>query len=270
MIISDFHTHTEFSDDCRAPFYDSINLAIDRGIEILAITDHHDPGYPSVEVPFHLNFDQYFATLDKAREIWPKNIAAGIEIGIMEGELEESNRVVNSYDFDVVIGSFHCYKDLDISSYEYTDENLKNDGYAENRTDFIKNFYEYVYGCLRDFNNYDILGHINFIDRYMGGFLDYSEAGDTIDEILKLIIDNGKALEINTSTFRYKLDTWFPRESMLRRYRELGGEMITFGSDAHSAGYYRDHFDDAIGFAKSLGFKYQCIYKNRVPQMDTL
>lgn len=270
MIISDFHTHTEFSDDCRAPFYDSINQAMDSGIEILAITDHHDPGYPNVEIPFHLNLEEYLPALEKAREIWPGRIAAGIEMGIMEGTFDEANRIVNSYDFDVVIGSFHCYKNIDVSIYKFTDENLQRDGLADNRADFLRNNYEYMYHCLKEYDNFDILGHLSYVDRYMGNPLDYSKCDDAIDEILKLIIEKGKALEINTANFRYKLDSWTPREEMLRRYRELGGEMITFGSDAHSAGYYRDHFDDAIGFAKSLGFKYQCIYKNRVPHMDTL
>lgn len=270
MIISDFHTHTIYSTDCNAPFYDSINKAMESGIEILAITDHHDPGYPNVEFPFRLDFEEYLPALDRAREIWGNHIAAGIEIGIMEGELEEADCVAGAYDYDVVIGSFHCFKDMDIGTYKFTDENLQQDGYAENRRDFINRFYEYVFTCLKEYDNYDILGHMNFIDRYMGGFLDYSQCDDAIDEILKLLIYRGKSLEINTSKFRYKLDMWFPRESILKRYKELGGEMITFGSDAHSPAYYRNHFDESIEFAKALGFKYQCIYKNRVPQFDTL
>lgn len=270
MIKSDFHTHTIFSDDSRAPFFDSLKHTMDSGMDILAITDHYDPGYPVTDMAFRLDFDNYFPALDQARELYPGRIAAGIEVGIMEGEFEQADKAAKSYDYDVVIGSFHCYRNLDVSIYTFTDEQLQKDGYAKSREDFLRKYYEYCFDCLKKYDNYDILGHLTYIDRYTGGLLDYSLCNDAIDEILRLVISRNKSLEINTASFRYKLDSWTPRESILRRYRQLGGEMITFGSDAHSPEYYRDHFDDAVELARSIGFRYHCIYKNRVPEMDTL
>lgn len=77
------------------------------------------------------------------------------------------------------------------------------------------------------------------------------------------MISKGKGLEINTSSFKYGTGTWLPRESILRRYHRLGGEILTFGSDAHNPAYYQDHFNDAVEMAKSIGFRYYCIFRER-------
>ena len=84
------------------------------------------------------------------------------------------------------------------------------------------------------------------------------------------MISQGKGIEINTSSFKYGNGTWLPRESILGRYRELGGEILTFGSDAHNPGYYQFHFNDAIELAKSLGYRYYCTFRKRKPEFFTL
>ena len=93
---------------------------------------------------------------------------------------------------------------------------------------------------------------------------------DTIDEILKLLINNGKGLEINTSSFKYGTGTWLPRRSILSRYLNLGGEILTFGSDAHDPFYYQYHFNDAVEFARSIGFRYYCKFHQRKPEFCKL
>lgn len=273
MITSDFHTHTCFSDDCETPFETALESAGKQGIEHLAVTDHYDPGYPNPDFPFILDFDNYLPALQKAREKYAERddftLAAGIEVGIMEGQLDNIENALNRFDYDVVIGSFHCYRDLDISDFDFS---------TIDRIKFLEDFYEYIYRMLREFDNYDILGHLTVIDRYVGDMLepagsvpcrhlyDYGFISDVIDEILRLQIERGKAVEINSSSFNYRMGTFLPRESVLRRYRELGGEMITFGSDAHSPLLYRSHFEDTTQLAKSIGFEYHCTYTNRKPE----
>lgn len=277
MIKSDFHTHTCFSEDCNTPFETAIKSAREKGIEHLAITDHYDPDYPNPDYSFLLDFENYIPTIKEARERFAYSkdftIAAGIEVGIKEGQLDNINETLAMFDYDVVIGSFHCYKDIDISVFDFS---------QLDREKFLVEFYEYIYYTLKKFDNYDILGHLTVIDRYIGDLLepsgsvpcrylyDYESISDIIDEILKLQINRGKSVEINSSSFKYRMGTFLPRESVLRRYRELGGEMLTIGSDSHNPAHYQDHFEEPIALAKSLGFKYHCTYKNRTPIFHSL
>ena len=93
---------------------------------------------------------------------------------------------------------------------------------------------------------------------------------DIIEDTLKTIIYDGKGIEINTSSFKYGTGIWLPREEVLSLYRQLGGEILTFGSDSHSPEYFQYHFDEAHELARSLGFKYQCTFKNRTPEFHRL
>lgn len=255
-ISCDFHTHTGFSDDCDVTMEDMLEGALARGIKTLAITDHYDPGYPDPEFPFIIDFDGYLKALPEAQKKYAgkMEILAGLEVGIMHGKFEEISKQVNSYPYDIIIGSFHCHRGDDLYTYDFTDV----DGPA-----MLEDFYTYMYECLSKFDDYDIVGHFSILDRYIGKLYDYKPFEDVIDEVLKLVVNKGKGLEINTSSFKYGTGTWLPRESILRRYKELGGEILTFGSDAHDPKYYQYHFNDAIALAKELGFKYYCQFRQR-------
>ena len=184
-----------------------------------------------------------------------------MEIGILKGHFEEARRAVNSYPFDVIIGSFHCTRNDDMYRYDFAHA----DGPAE-----LEDFYTYMYECLQEFQDFDIAGHFSILDRYIGTLYDYSPVEDQIDEILKLLIRNGKGLEINTSSYKYGTGTWLPRRSILSRYLNLGGEILTFGSDAHDPFYYQYHFNDAVEFARSIGFRYYCKFRQRKPEFFPL
>ncbi|NLD20613.1 MAG: histidinol-phosphatase HisJ family protein [Clostridiales bacterium] len=259
----DFHTHTGFSDDCNIPMDIMIEGAIKKGLKTLAITDHVDPGFPDPNIPFTLDFYNYHKCLLQAQSHYGHQleILAGLELGIMEGQFPVSKKIVNSFPYDIVIGSFHCLGKNDLYSYDFSDV----DGPA-----MVEDFYSYMYRCLKSFQDYDILGHFSILDRYIGTLYDYGPCEEIIDEILRLMVVGGKGLEINTSNFRYHTGTWLPRGSILKRYRELGGEILTIGSDAHSPDYFQFHFEDAIPFAKSLGFRYYCEFRSRKPEFFTL
>ncbi len=269
MIKSDFHTHTGFSDDCEFPMEMMIEGAIEKGIETIAITDHYDPDYPDRSLPFELDMAKYIPALDAAQKKYDGriSIAKGIEVGIRKGSYDKCNSAVEMTGFDVVIGSFHCYRnieadeDIAISVWDFSDRDMVK---------FLEDFYIYMFECLRDYRNYDILGHFNIMDRYSGELFDYSPYEDIIDEILKLIISDGKALEINTSSYAYKMECTLPRKSILSRYRELGGEIITFGSDAHAPANLISHFEEAADMARLLGFKNYCTFKGRKPLFHRL
>ena len=255
----DFHTHTGFSDDCYVSVEDMLKGAADQGIKTLAVTDHYDPGYPDPEFPFTIDFKKYQETMMAAREKYRgiMDIKIGLEVGIMEGQFDAANSIIDAFPYDIILGSFHCLRDTDLYTFDFTGV----DGPA-----MLEDFYTYMYDCLRKFDNYDVVGHFSILDRYIGELYDYAPFEDVIDEILRLLVSSGKGLEINTSSFKYGTGTWLPRESILRRYKELGGEILTFGSDAHSPEHYRFHFDDAVELARAIGFRYYCIFDQRKPE----
>lgn len=259
----DYHTHTAFSDDCDVPMETMIQGAIRCGIEELAITDHYDPGYEDPEFPFTLDFEAYHKALLEAEKRYAGQltIIKGMEIGIMDTQYEESRRRIRQFPYDIIIGSFHCLGSDDLYRYDFS----KVDGPAK-----LEEFYTYVNKCLKEYMDYDIAGHLTIIDRYIGKIYDYRPYMDIIEDTLKAIIYNGKGLEINTSSFKYGTGIWLPREEVLKLYRELGGEILTFGSDSHDPEHFRDHFEQAQELAKSLGFRYQCTFRQRKPEFHKL
>jgi len=240
---------------------DMVRAAVHKGIKEIAITDHYDPDYPDPEFPFCPDFEKYQSSIASVRQQYAGDIKIlnGIEIGIQDGRtITKCRNNAGSYPYDFIIGSFHCFNGTDLYRADYDSSHRGKDVY---------DFYSYVYKCLLQFLDFDVLGHINVIDRYLRFMPDYSESMEMIEEILKLIIENGKGLEINTSSYRYDLGSrTHPSSEILTLYRELGGEILTIGSDAHCTKDLGDRFHEAAENAKYHGFKYMTLYENRIPK----
>ena len=93
---------------------------------------------------------------------------------------------------------------------------------------------------------------------------------DAIDPILELLVQQGKGLELNTGSFRYGLRQPHPCTDVLRRYHELGGEIITVGTDAHKPQDVGSYLDLASEILQLCGFKYYTIYEKRSPEYHKL
>lgn len=262
----DYHTHTAYSDDCSVPMRDMIEAACQFGLNELAITDHYDPDYPDQQFPFDIDFDRYHKDLDRYSKEYQSRIkiVKGIEIGIQHGEtMKKCSTAAHAYDYDVILGSFHCAE-----GYE-----LYGNGFFIGRTveeSYIA-FYQYMYNCLKSYKDYDILTHFNIIDRYSDRIPPTAVYSDIIDEILKVIIYDGKGIEINTSSYRYGLgDRTTPAKGILKRYKELGGEIITTGSDAHYTNDIGYKLDLAQEIIKSAGLRYLTTFDQRKPKFVKL
>ncbi len=263
MHMYDYHTHTAFSDDSEAPMEEMIESAICRGIKELAITDHHDPGFEDPEFPFQLDFSHYEkALLDAEKRYADKiTIIKGLELGIMEGQYEEGRRVAHSFPYDFIIGSFHCLEKRDLYRCDFSRLDVPSS---------LESYYVDMNQGLKEFKDYDVAGHLTLIDRYIGKAYDYKPYMDILEDTLKTIIYDGKGIEINTSSFKYGSPMWLPREEILKLYRELGGEILTFGSDAHEQQQLANHFEEAYELAKNLGFRYRCTFRQRKPEFHPL
>ncbi|MCG8482238.1 MAG: histidinol-phosphatase HisJ family protein [Clostridia bacterium] len=263
----DYHVHTSFSADCEAPINDIIESAIEKGVKEIAITDHIDYDYPSKQIDFSLDFEAYHRTLNDCREKYKDRIDVikGLEVGLQHHVIDQSKEAVDAHPYDFVICSFHAAEKKELHFGDYFENKTPLNAYID--------FYTYTYQCLEAFQSYNVVGHINIIDRYKKYIdkpIEFMGYFDIVEAIFKRVIQNGKGIEINTSSFRYNMDVLSPTMEMLKLYKELNGEIITVGSDAHSPDYIGHQIDYIYDLLKHLGFKYISTFRNMEPNFIKL
>ncbi|MCI5594752.1 MAG: histidinol-phosphatase HisJ family protein [Clostridiales bacterium] len=259
----DYHTHSSFSDDCNIPMEEMVQTAVNKGVIMYAVTDHYDPDYPADEqFAFDLDFENYHKKQDLVQKLYNTKdfkMLKGIEIGLQAGDktVGKCTEAVK-YPYDFVIGSFHCidYKDI----WKPFHENMT----PEKATGI---YYEYILETINKFSDFDVLGHINALDRYIPYIPDFTPYREIVSEILRFLICKDKGLEINTSSFRYNMgNLTMPSDEILKMYRGLGGTIITFGSDSHFPEHICYRYDWAMEYLKSFGFNTLTVFENRVPE----
>ena len=261
----DYHNHTSFSHDSDARIDNMIEAAIKKGLKQIAITDHYDPEYANPAVNTYIDLNQNFKELERVEEKYKKKITVikGIELGLQHHVIEYLNSaaVMNHYDF--ILGSFHCAEGKDLYGSAYYANRMASEVY--------RGFYGYCIKVLKKFDNFDVMGHVNIIERYSACVPAFESYGDLIEGIFKLIIEKGKGIELNTSSIRYGMgQNYTPSTIMLRLYKEMGGEIITIGSDAHRPKDVGSDIQFAAELLKSLGFKYRTLFKERKPEFVPL
>lgn len=260
----DYHTHSNFSDDCETSMETMVRSAIKKGIREMAVTDHFDPDYPDPDYPFTIDFDKYHEKLLYTEERYKNDICVlkGIEIGIQPGAtIEKCKKTAAAFPYDFIIGSFHCLGGEAIDLIDYSKEDIEK---------LVLRNYENMYDCLTKFSDYDVIGHFNIIDRYIPYIPEYKQYEDVIAEILRLLIHNGKGLELNTSSFRYGMkDRTTASKEILELYLDLCkskqgfAPIITFGSDAHADDLIGYYYNECVSYLKSLGFRKLALFRNR-------
>jgi histidinol-phosphatase (PHP family) len=242
-----------------------IEAAIKKGIKEIAVTDHYDPDYPDLNFPFEIDFPEYHKKLNEAADTYKNRIKIikGIELGIQHGEvLTKCEDAANAFSYDFVLGSFHSAYNQDLYTQYFTDRKMEEGFY---------DFYIYAADCLKEYKNFDVMAHFNVIDRYSAYGPDYAPYMDIIEKILKGLIYDGKGLEFNTSSFRYGMgERTTPSKEILKLYKDMGGEIITVGSDAHKVQDIGSKYHTAIEILKSHGFKYISTFENRKPDFVKL
>ena len=235
------------------------------GLSEIAITDHYDPKFANPERDVSIDLTGYNEALNDIRKRSDLNIkvVCGLELGIQETALDDAHHAVKGFDYDFVLGSIHCADGLDIFSKVF----------YENRSaeDVFRAYYKCMYRCLQKFTDFDVLGHINCIERYAKALPREETYMDLVEKILKLLIENGKGIEFNTSCFRYDMGgRLIPAVEILTLYKSLGGQIITVGSDAHKSSLIGYKIKDAYRILESLGFQTISSFDHRKPIMQPL
>lgn len=261
-MIWDTHMHCHFSGDSEADTEEMIKAAINHKLGGICFTDHLDLDYKEEPGLFLLDVDSYQAEIaalqKKYEDTFP--IHWGIEVGLQPHVVEENRAITSKYPFDFVIGSSHCVDCIDIyypAFYEGTTEDAA-----------YRRYFEAILSNVKTDADYDVYGHLDYVVRYgpnKNQFYSYEKYADIIDEILRLLIAKGKGIEINTAGFKYGLGHPNPTEEILKRYRELGGEIITIGADGHKPEHVAYDFEKVPSILRNAGFTHFTVFKKRKP-----
>lgn len=263
MITADYHVHTDFSSDSQSPMEDMVKRAIQLGLNRVCFTDHMDFDFPKqYEMRFVFDLEEYWNKLMEMQEKYPQiKILKGIECGMQPGLANRYEDLLSSYSFDFVINSCHVLFEMDPYYPEFWENRSETEG--------ITAYFEAILKNIQEFPNFDVCGHIDYIVRYApskGKTFSPKKYGDILDEILKNTIAAGKGIEANTSGYKYGLGRPHPCEDILRRYQELGGEILTVGSDGHQPEHMAYDFDKVCELLKSIGFRYYTVFEKRKPK----
>lgn len=254
---ADYHVHTAFSDDSQTPMEDVIRRALALGVDEVCFTEHVDYGVKTV---LNCDYPAYFAALERFREQYRGRltIRAGIEFGVQADTIPRYEEVFRQYPFDFVI----------MSNHQVDNKEFWNQQFQEGRTqeEFQTAYYQAILDVVEGFQSYSVLGHLDMIKRYdlCGPYPD-EKILPTVEKILRRVIAGGKGIEVNTSSFRYGLPDLTPSRRILELYRQLGGRILTLGSDAHDTPHLADHFPQVREILRDMGFREFCTFENMRP-----
>lgn len=267
MTKMDFHVHSEFSPDSKASMEDMIQKAIEIGITDLAFTEHIDLDY-DISVPdadWMFDQDEYFTKINAYKKLYNSlNLYAGVEIGLQLHLAKRYVEVLKNRKYDFIIASLHSVDRQDLFKRKFFKEYSPKDA--------IWRYYEQFFDSISQYDDYDVLGHLDLYVRYEAQTksVSFMEYFDILEALLKKVIESGKGIELNAGGFRYNLGDNNPDQKILKLYRQLNGEFITLGSDAHSLEHLGVNYEQNIDYLMSLGFKYITIYKDRKPRMISI
>lgn len=270
-ITADYHLHTHNSGDSTAPMEDMIKKGISLGLTTMCFTEHMDMDYvygkPEEAGMFELNTDSYLYELATLKEKYENQIQIlfGVELGIQPHLQKELNRYSRSYPFDFIIASSHICHGRDPYYPSFYEGRSDEEAYREYFSSILEN--------LDVFSNFDVYGHLDYVVRY-GASRDkdycYEKYQDIFDKILIRLLEMERGIELNTAGLRKGMKDVHPCTGVLKRYKQLGGEIITIGSDAHNPSAIAGDFDRAADVLRECGFSYYTTFENRIADFHCL
>ena len=275
-MLADYHVHTGFSDDSVYPLEQVARDALRLNLDEVCFTEHVDYGVkPEWDRPATARFedghpvtncayDAYLAELDRVRGELGDDIRlrAGLELGVQRHTLGENRALLERLAgrLDFVILSIHQVADLEFWNGDYQRGRTQDQIHAA--------YYEEMLSVTESFDGYSVLGHLDLIRRY-DPFGDYpfERVRDIVAEILRHVIADGKGIEVNTSGIRYGLGDFQPRREILELYRDLGGTVVTVGSDSHAPEHLGSYLRLAYRELAELGFEGIYAYEKGEPRL---
>ncbi|MBE7091964.1 MAG: histidinol-phosphatase HisJ family protein [Clostridiales bacterium] len=260
----DMHTHSEFSTDSVCPILDMAKAQKEMGTNIFAVTDHFDMS-TYVEKKSIQAIKNCHNKID-GLQLNDIEILKGIEFGEANWDIKLANNLIKELQPDVAICSTHAI--LIKSSLCI---HIHNTNFSTFTKEEINNFFLlYFKGVQENIKmDCDILAHLTLPLRYFKAKydidVDITHYNEQINLILDYIIKNNIALEINTSALKTGIKDFLPDKEIVNRYLDMGGKMLTLGSDAHASENASYGFIKAKEMLNSLGITEAYYFKNRQP-----
>lgn len=276
---ADYHVHTEYSDDSLYPMEEVVKDAIRLGLDEICFTDHVDYGIkpdwdgpePIVwrrggsgepdKIPLaNVDYPRYEAEIRKLQEKYRGQITLrmGLEFGMQVHTIPLYEKLFARYPFDFILLSVHQVEDK-----EFWNQDFQR---GRTREEFNRRYYEELLALVRRYRHYSVLAHPDLIARYdSAGPWPFEKLRPILTEILKTVIADGKGIEVNTSCHRYGLNDLTPSRDILRLYRELGGTVLTIGSDSHKKEHLGAFIRETMDELKEMGFEQFCTFEGMKP-----
>lgn len=259
MYLTDYHIHSEYSFDCETPVADICETAVLRGMKEIAITDHMDI-YTNKPYGSILNCRKLYEELWKTKEQYAGRlkVLVGAEVGQPQVNPQEGRKFLQDYPLDFVIGSVHNMEN-DIDAYDL-------DYKVVDYHDVMNNYVDWLIAMARDFD-FDVMGHVTYPSRYIymqiGQRVDFREYYEKYRKLFRLLIENGRGIELNMSGIARGINETMPDMELLKLYRSMGGEIITVGSDAHIAAHVGLVSRQGYEMLLEAGFHYISTFEER-------
>ena len=258
----DYHMHTRFSSDSEANPEEHIKQAIKLELDEICFTDHYDVDYPYT--PFILDIENYAKEMNLLKEKYKDQIIIkiGMEMGLDPIHQKEINRVTSLYPFDFIIGSIHAVGNTEFCYGDYFQGKTKHEAHTE--------YFNQVKKSIEMFDCFNVFGHLDYIERYGiydDNSVDTERYMDIIDDCLKLLISKNKGLEVNSSGYLLR-NEGFPKRSILQRYYDLGGRIVTIGTDSHTSDRVGENVDSIIQILTEIGFEDVTTFTNQKPDVS--
>lgn len=268
----DCHTHTNNSPDAESTPLEMVQQGIKLGLDVMAITDHCEVNmwYPKEHYKHTFDYDgyNYMVSFKKSlsdnlklkREFHKEiTILNGIELGQANMDFNLAENIVSEDTLDFVIGSIHQIDGFpDFFIIDYDKVNIEP---------LLKAYFLNVLKLCK-WGKFDILGHLTYPIRYIaekGIEVNMSKFNPIIEEIFKTIIDKNLGIEVNSSGLRQKCGMSFPTIEYVKMFKDLGGTIVSVGSDAHATDQLGKNVQECIDMVKSCGFEYLTYFKHRQP-----
>lgn len=272
MIYADYHVHSDYSDDSWYLMEDVVKDAIQLGLEEICFTDHVDYGVKpdwksdekfqvgmNKEVK-NVHYDFYFSELNKLSKKYEEKIKVkkGLEFGMQVHTIPQFEKLFQSHDFDFILLSVHQIENKEFWTGEFQKGHTQLESYDR--------YYDEMYHLITAYKDYSVLAHMDLVRRYLDKEVDRFEYNkDKIEKILKKVIEDNKGIEVNTSSVRYEINGLTPSVEILKLYHELGGTIITIGSDSHKPKHLGFHIEESKKLLKGIGYTHFCTFDKMKP-----
>lgn len=258
--MTDYHIHSDISGDCAAPMARMADAARKAGLKEICFTEHIDINFPG-GTSFVPDFEVYDAKFALVKSAFPDiDIKKGVEAGLEIRTNEKLLMALAGKNFDFIIGSVHLVRGHDPYCSDFWSTFPGRSAFEEYLKECLL--------CAKEFDLYDVFGHLGYPSKFcprQDSIMRYGDYADAVDGILRTLVQKGKGLEVNTSGIR-NTGTTIPEPEIIKRFLEIGGEIITVGSDAHDEQSVGRAVPETLEMLKNMGLKYICAFDERRPR----